>query len=744
MTILICLLVILVTSLTYALASLFSRRMIFAQEAASIAMYHDRISRYLNERLVNLGNVALLQLSKDIPVGGIGRMEKDADSFKALYQDAQILTRSYPDILSLYFYSEIDQKVFYYSTSSNGIMSFEDFYDIEAYYKHIEANVYTRLTPVRGVSPNYLGRSETTRETHSIFSLSIRIPFRERSGDVLVVNLNSSFFDALLATSNLPKGSTFLMAEQGKVIFSYPNSVKNSLSLEDYDKIIAQESDFGDTDLIKIDLADGEYHLFAVQEKNDRQFYLAVPSSAIGTAYTQLNYRAILLQLAIMVTGVALAILLAGTISRPLSRLLERARGERREEERARFYPLFAEIEQEIDEIVDRSKRQEETLDRYFKSYKQAGLRSLFRGDSLQEESLQSLRETFRNCETFWVLLLESESNTGVAVQLEQSLQGIAVTEAAALGEQRTAILVGCAEDSANDGEWLWERLNRLLDEAEGIGRTKIAIGPACDSMEGISLSYYGAAGILEQQQGEEKAVFLCDEVDFPAYARQPILKKLHAEVIQSLEAGQFDRTAAKMDAMFQGMAKARFSLSRQRKQCIYLLYEISLLPRWENAVQEEGLFGELQATANGRQLQNKMMERLRKALDADAAGNFSSLPEADAGRAGLIEQVQLYVREHYQEDISLNLIADYLYFTPQYLGKLYRDATGGAFTSYLVQVRMEAAAKLLIESRRSVAKIAEATGYSTVQSFGRVFKSYHGCTPGEYRRSHGFVKLAE
>ncbi|MFV0399973.1 MAG: hypothetical protein ACK5LX_05040, partial [Oscillospiraceae bacterium] len=437
LTILICLLVILVTSLTYGLASLFSRRTIFAQEAASTAVYHDRISRYLNDTLVNLGNVTLLQLSKDIPVGGIGRMEGDADSFKALYQDAQILTRSYPDILSLYFYSEIDQKVFFYSTFNNGIMDFEEFYDMETYYNHMEANAYTRLTPVREVSPNYLGRSETTRETQSIVSLSIRIPFRERSRDVLVVNLKSSFFDALLATSNLPKGSTFLMIEQGKVIFDYPNSVKNPLSPEDYDKIVVQEIGSGDTGLIKINLTDGEYHLFAVQEKNDRQFYLAVPSSAMGTAYTPFNYQVILLQLAIMITGVALAILLASTISRPLSRLLERMRGEQREGEGARFYPLFVEIEQEIDEIVDRSKRQEETLGRYFKIYKQTSLLSLFRGDFLQEESLQSLGETFRNCETFRFLLLESDAD--FAEQLELSLDGIAVTETAALGEQRTA-----------------------------------------------------------------------------------------------------------------------------------------------------------------------------------------------------------------------------------------------------------------------------------------------------------------
>lgn len=102
-----------------------------------------------------------------------------------------------------------------------------------------------------------------------------------------------------------------------------------------------------------------------------------------------------------------------------------------------------------------------------------------------------------------------------------------------------------------------------------------------------------------------------------------------------------------------------------------------------------------------------------------------------------LIEKVENYIKTRYVEDIGLNTIAEYVYLSPSYLGRLFKEVTGVTFTHYLINVRMEAAADLLINKNFNVNDIAKKVGYYSVQSFCRLFKSYYNCTPSEYRRNN-------
>lgn len=100
-----------------------------------------------------------------------------------------------------------------------------------------------------------------------------------------------------------------------------------------------------------------------------------------------------------------------------------------------------------------------------------------------------------------------------------------------------------------------------------------------------------------------------------------------------------------------------------------------------------------------------------------------------------LIGRVKNYIAEHYMEDIGLNTIADYVYFSPSYLGKLFKDISGYSFTDYIIKVRMEAAASLLLGTNLKMNEVMKRVGYFSVQGFSRVFKSHFNCSPGEYRK---------
>jgi len=108
---------------------------------------------------------------------------------------------------------------------------------------------------------------------------------------------------------------------------------------------------------------------------------------------------------------------------------------------------------------------------------------------------------------------------------------------------------------------------------------------------------------------------------------------------------------------------------------------------------------------------------------------------EAGINNRELIQKVILYIENHYMEDIGLETIAEHVFFSPSYLGKVFREVSGMTFTDYLIQVRMKTAVRLLMEGDRNISRIAEEVGYSSVQSFSKAFRNHYHCSPGEYRK---------
>lgn len=89
----------------------------------------------------------------------------------------------------------------------------------------------------------------------------------------------------------------------------------------------------------------------------------------------------------------------------------------------------------------------------------------------------------------------------------------------------------------------------------------------------------------------------------------------------------------------------------------------------------------------------------------------------------------------HYSENIDLNLIAELVNITPSHLSNLFKKETGVNFSTYLTDVRMKAARKLLQSPEFLIYEVAEKTGYSNAGYFGKAFKKYWGISPEEFKK---------
>ena len=94
------------------------------------------------------------------------------------------------------------------------------------------------------------------------------------------------------------------------------------------------------------------------------------------------------------------------------------------------------------------------------------------------------------------------------------------------------------------------------------------------------------------------------------------------------------------------------------------------------------------------------------------------------------------YIAENFRNDITLTDMAKSLGYHEKYLSSTLHSLTKLNFRSFLATYRINHAKNLLKGTEETIAQIAMESGFSSLNTFNRVFKSITGKTPSEYRNS--------
>lgn len=98
------------------------------------------------------------------------------------------------------------------------------------------------------------------------------------------------------------------------------------------------------------------------------------------------------------------------------------------------------------------------------------------------------------------------------------------------------------------------------------------------------------------------------------------------------------------------------------------------------------------------------------------------------------------YISEHFDETITLDLLADQFYISKYYLSRTFKEITGYGISEYLNIHRIREAKRLLEETDLSVQRIARKLGYESITYFEKVFKTYMTMSPLKYRKTMNTV----
>ena len=98
------------------------------------------------------------------------------------------------------------------------------------------------------------------------------------------------------------------------------------------------------------------------------------------------------------------------------------------------------------------------------------------------------------------------------------------------------------------------------------------------------------------------------------------------------------------------------------------------------------------------------------------------------------IQQIKAYLHAHYQNNISIDELAELTHLNRAYMIRSFRKSVGMPPYTYLLQIRIEEAKKQL-SAGHSIADVAQMVGFVDQSHFTRRFKNIVGTTPYQFVR---------
>ncbi len=303
----------------------------------------------------------------------------------------------------------------------------------------------------------------------------------------------------------------------------------------------------------------------------------------------------------------------------------------------------------------------------------------------------------------------------------------------------------------ANRMLWLWQfgrertraQLEGVLEGVQTAALNQLGMSASflysepCESWRQYPAAYNRMGALLSQQAlGGARLWLLCAERAEPDEG--DALKRQSARAIQWSSAYKIGDPAARgeLAALLEQMSSMRSVHDRAYMQ-LYLQISLSLAQMLQRLDLTDEQRGEL--------LSDRLYDAKSHATPAAAAAYLHWLSErlhelrrenSDDTIKAQIYQVQQYIREHYDEDVSLTRLAEHVHVNAAYLSRMFKQATGENLADTIRQVRLDKARELLSRPDLRIHEVSSRLGFQTPAYFSYFFRKNTGMTPREYRDS--------
>ncbi|MCH4239113.1 MAG: response regulator [Oscillospiraceae bacterium] len=100
------------------------------------------------------------------------------------------------------------------------------------------------------------------------------------------------------------------------------------------------------------------------------------------------------------------------------------------------------------------------------------------------------------------------------------------------------------------------------------------------------------------------------------------------------------------------------------------------------------------------------------------------------------VNMVRDYIAKHYDEDLSVEILAEKVYLSPSYLSVIFKKETGQNLNSYIRTYRLSQAKRLLETTNMKIVQVCQKTGFTNVSYFCKRFRESFGTSPHNFQKA--------
>lgn len=265
-------------------------------------------------------------------------------------------------------------------------------------------------------------------------------------------------------------------------------------------------------------------------------------------------------------------------------------------------------------------------------------------------------------------------------------------------------------------------------------------IGEPVNRLREIPLSFEQAShAFAHRYLTKENRIVNCDDISQNVYQNPDDFditnidtKQIdRAKIREFLKTGQREEAVYFVEEFFRALGKNAMRSTMFRQYIIMDAYfcVVDFVEGLQLSKEEiepvDIMSATLQSEENAMAYMVKIIEKTLELRESVASNRYGDVVDA----------VIKYIDENYaDEELSLNLLASHVNFSPNHLSMVFSQQTGQTFIKYLTDYRMNKAKELLKCTGKRSSVIAMEVGYKDSHYFSYLFKKTQGMTPTQYR----------
>ncbi len=119
------------------------------------------------------------------------------------------------------------------------------------------------------------------------------------------------------------------------------------------------------------------------------------------------------------------------------------------------------------------------------------------------------------------------------------------------------------------------------------------------------------------------------------------------------------------------------------------------------------------------------------------ASSSYAKVAVEDDSRR--ILKVKNYVAKNYMDELRLPQLAG---MSASAFSRFFKLHTGRNISEYIIDLRLGYAARMLVDTAKSVSEIGYDCGFNNLSNFNRIFKKKKGCSPSEFRENYHKTRI--